>query len=179
MPRHFLALATLAIASVLPVPASTYPNKPIRMVVPYAAGGNADITARLVAQKMSEHLGQPIIVENKADANGGIGTGFVAKSAPDGYTLLMVASDLVRARKRGSFEIHQVDVERAVPQLTRQRAARCVRSTASLQAFHASLRLPSAMPSRIASHATRSAAAASSYSSVSTATSSSASRGAG
>ena len=78
-------------ASVSAQPAP-YPNKPIRMVVPYAAGGNADITARVVARKMSEGLGQPIVVENKGGANGGIGTDMVAKSVPDGYTLLMVAS---------------------------------------------------------------------------------------
>ena len=71
---------------------SAYPNKPIRMVVPYAAGGNADITARTVARKMAEGLGQPIVIDNKASANGGIGTDAVAKAAPDGYTLLMVAS---------------------------------------------------------------------------------------
>jgi tripartite-type tricarboxylate transporter receptor subunit TctC len=69
-----------------------YPQKPIRMVVPYAAGGNADITARVLARKMSEGLGQPIVIDNKGGANGGIGTDMVAKSTPDGYTLLMVAS---------------------------------------------------------------------------------------
>jgi tripartite-type tricarboxylate transporter receptor subunit TctC len=69
-----------------------YPQKPIRMVVPYAAGGNADITARVMARKMSEGLGQPIVIENKGGANGGIGTDMVAKAAPDGYTVLMVAS---------------------------------------------------------------------------------------
>ena len=79
------------VAGVSAQPAS-YPNKPIRMVVPYAAGGNADITARMVARKMSEGLGQPIVIENKGGANGGIGTDMVAKAAPDGYTLLMVAS---------------------------------------------------------------------------------------
>ena len=61
-------------------------------LVGLAAGGNADITARVVARKMSEGLGQPIVIENKGGANGGIGTDMVAKAAPDGYTLLMVAS---------------------------------------------------------------------------------------
>jgi tripartite-type tricarboxylate transporter receptor subunit TctC len=69
-----------------------YPHKPIRMVVPYAAGGNADITARVLARKMSEGLGQAIVIDNKAGANGGIGTEWVAKAAPDGHTVLMVAS---------------------------------------------------------------------------------------
>lgn len=69
-----------------------WPAKPIRMVVPYAAGGAADITARIIGHKMSETLGVPVVVENRSGANGGIGTDFVAKSAPDGYTLLLVAS---------------------------------------------------------------------------------------
>ena len=89
--RNLTALMGVCALSVWAQP-SAYPNKPIRMVVPYAAGGNADITARTVARKMAEGLGQPIVIDNKAGANGGIGTDAVAKAAPDGYTLLMVAS---------------------------------------------------------------------------------------
>lgn len=92
MSRKLIAIPALALAFIAPVQAETYPSKPIRLVVPYAAGGNADITARVVARKMSEGLGQPIVIENKGGANGGIGTDTVAKAAPDGYTLLMVAS---------------------------------------------------------------------------------------
>src|SRR5436309_8135597 len=72
--------------------AQEYPNQPVRVVVPYVAGGNADIWARTLAQKLTEALKQSFVVENKPGANGGIGTDFVAKSAPDGYTLLAVAS---------------------------------------------------------------------------------------
>jgi len=72
--------------------AQDYPNKPVRVVVPYVAGGNADIWARTLAQKLTEGLRQAFVVENKPGANGGIGSEFVAKSAPDGYTLLAVAS---------------------------------------------------------------------------------------
>jgi len=86
---------TLLAALALVVPtarAQDYPAKPVRVVVPYVAGGNADIWARTLAQKLSESFKQSFVVENKPGANGGIGTDFVAKSAPDGYTLLAVAS---------------------------------------------------------------------------------------
>jgi len=69
-----------------------YPAKPAKIVVPYSAGGNADILGRTLAQKLGDALKQPFVVENRAGANGGIGTDFVAKSAPDGYTLLVTAS---------------------------------------------------------------------------------------
>ncbi|MEN4917908.1 tripartite tricarboxylate transporter substrate binding protein [Achromobacter spanius] len=72
--------------------ASDYPAQPIRMIVPYVAGGAADITARVVAANMARTLKGTIVVENKPGANGMIGTDFVAKAAPDGYTLLLDAS---------------------------------------------------------------------------------------
>ena len=72
--------------------AQDYPARPVRIIVPYVAGGNADIWARTLAQKLTEAMRQSFVVENKPGANGGIGTDYVAKSAPDGYTLLAVAS---------------------------------------------------------------------------------------
>src|SRR5436190_10237533 len=85
-------LLVLLFAFVGPAAAQDYPTKPVRVVVPYVAGGNADIWARTFSQKLTEDLKQAFVVENKPGANGGIGTEFVAKSAPDGYTLLAVAS---------------------------------------------------------------------------------------
>src|SRR5712675_434870 len=69
--------------------AQSYPNRPIRLIVPYAAGGTSDILARQIGPKLTEAWGQPVVVENKTGANGNVGADFVAKSAPDGYTLLL------------------------------------------------------------------------------------------
>ena len=82
----FLVLACAAFAA---AHAQSYPSKPIRIIVPYAAGGTSDILARQIGPKLSEARGQPLVVENKPGANGNVGADFVAKSAPDGYTLLL------------------------------------------------------------------------------------------
>ena len=69
--------------------AQNFPTKPIRIVVPFPAGGTTDVVARLVAQRMSESMGQPVVVDNRGGAGGALGADIVAKSHPDGYTLLM------------------------------------------------------------------------------------------
>ncbi|MET3463255.1 Bug family tripartite tricarboxylate transporter substrate binding protein [Variovorax atrisoli] len=89
MPSIFRRALLIALALVLPgLAQAAYPERPITIVVPYAPGGAADALARLVAQKMAEKLGAPVIVDNKAGASGTIGAGFVAKAQPDGYTVL-------------------------------------------------------------------------------------------
>ena len=87
-----LACATLAVSAPLAIQnaiAQDFPTKPIRMVVPFPAGGTTDIIARLVAQRMSESMGQPVIVDNRGGAGGALGADIVAKSLPDGHTILM------------------------------------------------------------------------------------------
>jgi len=83
-----VALATL-LSPILSLAQSNYPNKPINFIVPYGAGGGADSRSRQIAQKMSVILSQPIIVDNKPGAGGNIGTEFISRAAPDGYTIGM------------------------------------------------------------------------------------------
>jgi tripartite-type tricarboxylate transporter receptor subunit TctC len=85
-------LAAFLCAAALAQSAADYPNRPIRIVVPLAAGGNVDIVARTVAEPISKSFGQPVLVENRPGASSLVGTQFVARSAPDGYTLLAVAN---------------------------------------------------------------------------------------
>lgn len=87
-------LVVLALAGVVPaqVQAQAYPSKPIRFVIPFAPAGPADMIGRLAGQKLSEILGQPVIIDNRGGAGGNVGAAVVAKSAPDGYTLLVTTS---------------------------------------------------------------------------------------
>jgi tripartite-type tricarboxylate transporter receptor subunit TctC len=81
----------LALCASATTHAQDWPSRPIHLVVPYAPGGPVDLSARLIAPKLQQALGQPVVVENKPGAGGNIGADFVAKSAPDGYTLVMGA----------------------------------------------------------------------------------------
>ena len=91
----FTAAIALTVASV--AHAEDYPARPVRLVVPYAAGGSTDVLARMVGQKLTEALGQPVVVDNRTGAGTLIATEIVAHAAPDGYTLLMATPPLVVA----------------------------------------------------------------------------------
>jgi tripartite-type tricarboxylate transporter receptor subunit TctC len=87
-----IAVATMALVAGFHAGAQTYPSKPVKIIVPATTGGAIDVIARVVAEKMTASLGQPVVVENKPGASNNLGTDFVAKSAPDGYTLVIVAA---------------------------------------------------------------------------------------
>ena len=89
--RQFLSCFLLTIPLAF---AQTYPDRPVRIVVPFSPGGGTDIIARMMAQKLTEMWGQSVVVENKTGGNGNIGAQFVAQSKPDGYTLLVTTSAL-------------------------------------------------------------------------------------
>src|SRR5947207_15967835 len=89
-----LRILTLALITLVSgyAAAQTWPSRPVKIVVPATTGGAIDLIARSLAEKMSGPLGQPVVVENKPGAANNLGTDFVAKSPPDGYTLLIIAS---------------------------------------------------------------------------------------
>lgn len=112
--RMSVTRRALLAAAALPAPAlaqAPFPNRPIRLVVPFAAGGGTDIVARIYAQKMSELLGQPMVVENRAGAGGNLGLENVARSAPDGYSLVLSSNGPV-AVNRHLFRDMPIDPSR-------------------------------------------------------------------
>jgi len=94
--RHAITIVTAFIAGQLPMTAAvaqqgTWPERPIRIIVPYGAGGSVDAIGRTLAQELSTRLGQPVVVENRVGAGSNVGSTFVAKAPPDGYTLLLTS----------------------------------------------------------------------------------------
>ena len=93
---RYLSLPVLFTCAGVPLShAQDYPAKPIRFVVGFTAGGASDITARIVGQKLTEHLGQPVVIDNRAGASGTISATIVARAPPDGYTLLAGATSIL------------------------------------------------------------------------------------
>ena len=89
--RWLGAFALCALAAA-PAAAQSWPTRPVKVIVPYATGGPADVYARFIAQRLGDQLGQPFVVENRPGAGAVIGTDAVAKSAADGYTLLVMSN---------------------------------------------------------------------------------------
>src|ERR1700710_2368095 len=106
-----LALSICALA--LPANAADYPNRAIKITVPFAAGGGTDVLARIIAQNLNSKWGQPVVVENQPGASGAIGTRAVMKAPPDGYTLLMASTGALMAVSGsadadGPFDVNKV-----------------------------------------------------------------------
>jgi tripartite-type tricarboxylate transporter receptor subunit TctC len=111
MARLATCIAALAALAAAVAVAQDYPARPVRLVVPYAPGGPVDIVARITAQKLSETLGQQVVVDNRAGAGGNIALEVVARSSPDGYTLLMGANG-TNAINPGLYKKMPVDPEK-------------------------------------------------------------------
>jgi len=128
-----LLLAVLILAASFAAQAQSWPSKPIRLVVPYPPGGSTDVTARTLAERVSAALGQPLVVENRAGAGGNIGIEHVAKSDPDGYTVL-VAPDFVASAPH-VYKLNYDPMKQLVPviQLTRQPVVLAVHPSLGVQ----------------------------------------------
>ena len=94
--RRHLLLGAAALCLAAPASAADYPDKPIRLVVPFPAGGATDLMARTLGQRLAERLGKSVVIDNRAGAGGGIGAEAVATAAPDGYTLLFATMGSLR-----------------------------------------------------------------------------------
>jgi tripartite-type tricarboxylate transporter receptor subunit TctC len=129
MCRNALAGLALAATGAAMAPAAEWPTRTVTVVVPYAAGGNTDIMARMATQKLSEAFGQGFIVDNRVGAGGALAAAYVAQAAPDGYTLLFAASPVIAVLpkiQKVNFDPHKdflpVSVFGTGPSYSRSRA---------------------------------------------------------
>jgi tripartite-type tricarboxylate transporter receptor subunit TctC len=109
--RAMMMALSLCVAA-LPACAGEYPDRTIRMIVPFAAGGGTDVLARIIADSLNKKWGQPVIVENQPGASGAIGTRAAMKAAPDGYTLLMASTGALMAVSAGAGNDGPFDVNK-------------------------------------------------------------------
>ena len=144
----------LFVTSMLGVAASTqaqdFPNRPLTLIVPYSAGGSTDATARLVAEGMSKKIGQPVIVENKPGAGGGIGALYVKRASNDGYTMLVTSSSHIVNKIMD--DAVQYDVQRdfrSVSQLTNLPIVLVVSSKSNLKSVDDLIELAKANPGKL------------------------------
>ena len=116
MKRRFVLAAALSAASGIgapPVRAQTFPDRPLRFVVPYVPGGSTDTSARIVSEKLSQLLGQTVVVDNRAGGGTIIGTEIVARAKPDGYTLLLSPAALIANAAFGTKVPYDIDKDLA------------------------------------------------------------------
>jgi len=156
--RHWLrttlswALAIPAALACLTATAQTFPTKPITMVVPFPPGGVADTVGRPVAEAMSRYLKQPIVVENKGGAGGGIGMAQVAKAKGDGYTVLMSLSSLVVLPEADKIlqraPMYQVNQLKPIARFTADPTVLVVRSDSPWKPMPSSLPTPRPTPEK-------------------------------
>ena len=110
MKRLWAAAVAVMIATAGAANAQGYPNKPVRILVPFVAGGAVDAMARIIGSKLSEQMGQPVVVENRAGAGGNLAPDALSKSAPDGYTILLTTNGLAISPslyRKLPFDVHK------------------------------------------------------------------------
>ncbi len=149
-----LATAMAATPALAAEQAARYPTKPVRMIVPLAAGGTTDIVARIVAQGYTEGLGQPVVVDNRPGAGGTIGAGLVARATPDGYTLLFHSVSLATAVPLYKLPYDPVKDFIGVVPVGQSFYVAAVHPTVPVQTIHELISLARAKPKQISlSHA--------------------------
>ncbi|HMN78540.1 MAG TPA: tripartite tricarboxylate transporter substrate binding protein [Burkholderiaceae bacterium] len=146
-----LIVLSLACALLMPAAAhaQAYPNKPVRIIVPYPPGGATDVIARQIGAKLPALLGQPVVIENKAGASGIIGFDYVAKAPPDGYTLLMGTANMTISAAFGKAPFDPVKDFAPVAQIVSSQNLLCVRPTLAARNIGELIALAKANPGKL------------------------------